>query len=122
MAYADQVVVLNEKGQIEASGPPETLVEFLGHPQVGASGNAKSETESWQQEAEATIESAEARIQLLSSQPDTTRRLGDWKVYRLYLKAAGVVSMAIFLVAMAVFGFCGAFPSKPRHIFFCNLC
>ena len=41
-----------------------------------------------------------------------TRQIGDSSVYKYYLKSAGVKSLMIYLVALAIYAFCDGFPCK----------
>jgi hypothetical protein len=43
---------------------------------------------------------------------DKSRRLGDTGMYGFYAKAAGRTTLAILLVSMSIYAFCGSFPSK----------
>jgi hypothetical protein len=52
----------------------------------------------------------------METEMDSTRRLGDWKVYGFYAKAAGRITLAIFFIAIAFYAFCTSFPSKSYSV------
>jgi len=49
-------------------------------------------------------------------QADSTRQLGDPKMYTFYARAAGRITLATFLVSMMIFAFCESFPSKLSNL------
>jgi len=46
----------------------------------------------------------------MEAQADSTRQLGDPKMYIFYAKGAGWFALTTFLICMVVFAFCQSFP------------
>uniref|UniRef100_L2GAL4 ABC multidrug transporter n=1 Tax=Colletotrichum fructicola (strain Nara gc5) TaxID=1213859 RepID=L2GAL4_COLFN len=109
LPFADDVVFLNDDGQIKAAELASTASQLssLVKPNV-VSNNLK----------DATIDTSglgnekppEAVINALEEQADTTRQLGDWAMYSFYAKAAGWFSLSMFAGFMVVFAFFDSFP------------
>ncbi|KAH8806029.1 ABC transporter [Xylogone sp. PMI_703] len=108
--YADQVVLLNDEGQISNSGTPEELSEILAQ---------SSEDGRWSELIEPTVvETADMAVRPAASAlpviepvPERDRRLGRPDMYPFYARSAGIDTLSIFLGAMIVFTFCNAFPT-----------
>ncbi|EQB44229.1 ABC transporter [Colletotrichum gloeosporioides Cg-14] len=106
LPFADDVVFLNEDGQIKAAetssqlsslAQPETVLNMPKDAAVDASGLGNEKP-------------PEAVINALEEQADATRQLGDWAMYSFYAKAAGWFSLSMFAGFMVVFAFFDSFP------------
>ena len=131
--YADRVVVLNEHGQLRFVGSPTDLKQAtdldwaLGEAQT-RSGERKAKDASGSQlevggdgakagEPQAnTSTETEAAVhvvmQLVETEADSTRQMGDSAVYKFYAKSAGWFTITTFVVSICIFAFCDSFPSK----------
>lgn len=110
---------MSKEGSIAAQG---STVDVLQQPSVQSLFDTPS-MENWQcpsshssTEESATTAPLQAVIPSTTSdsitQTDKRRQIGDSAVYGFYLRSAGWKPTIIFLVAMLIFTFCDAFPSK----------
>ncbi|KAI8221422.1 ABC transporter atnG [Colletotrichum sp. SAR 10_99] len=109
LPFADDVVFLNEDGQIKAAelaskssqlsdlAQPKAVLNSTKDVTVSTSGLGDEKP-------------PEAVINALEEQADATRQLGDWAMYSFYAKAAGWFSLSMFAGFMIVFAFFDSFP------------
>lgn len=122
LSLADNIVVLGSNGTIEEQGPFETLrsqngfvSRLLVHPEL---------LQSKSQSDVGAKEDVEARTQTPPTVPaalrgpsandmsDLARRIGDFSVYKYYLRAIGWKFALINVTACFVFNMWEAFPCK----------
>ncbi|KAF5511663.1 ABC transporter atnG [Colletotrichum siamense] len=109
LPFADDVVFLNEDGQIKAAELASTASQLSRLVKPSAVSNTSKD---------ATVDTSglgnekppEAIINALEEQADATRQLGDWAMYSFYAKAAGWFSLSMFAGFMVVFAFFDSFP------------
>ncbi|KAI8293031.1 ABC transporter atnG [Colletotrichum sp. SAR11_240] len=109
LPFADDVVFLNEDGQIKAAefASTSTQLSNVVQPKVAmntAKGSAANTSGLGNEKP------PEAVINALEEQADATRQLGDWAMYSFYAKAAGWFSLSMFAGFMVVFAFFDSFP------------
>ena len=112
MAYADKVVVLDDKGRVKAQGAPEEVAVALG---ISIPKREPVEPQA-KYESEAAIDDVVA-VPGTSDPVDTEftdplRRLGDPGTFRHYGKAAGWSTLAFVLCSLSIYAFCGSFPRE----------
>ncbi|KAF6834099.1 ABC multidrug transporter [Colletotrichum musicola] len=91
--YADDVVFLNEHGQIKAG--ERASLEAL---KTVSATRRDTGAETASGDADRTADTA---IGALEEQADATRQLGDWSMYAFYARAAGWFSLSMFIGFMA---------------------
>ncbi|KAI8257462.1 ABC transporter [Colletotrichum sp. SAR 10_77] len=109
LPFADDVVFLNEDGQIKAAELASKSSQLSDLAQSKAVLNSTKDV---------TVSTSglgdekppEAVINALEEQADATRQLGDWAMYSFYAKAAGWFSLSMFAGFMVVFAFFDSFP------------
>lgn len=109
LPFADDVVFLNEDGQIKAAELASKSSQLSSLVEPSAVSNDSKDT---------TVDTSglgnekppEAVINALDEQADATRQLGDWAMYSFYAKAAGWFSLSMFAGFMIVFAFFDSFP------------
>lgn len=115
LPFADDVVFLNEDGQIKAAELASKSSQLSSLVEPSAVSNDSKDT---------TVDTSglgnekppEAVINALDEQADATRQLGDWAMYSFYAKAAGWFSLSMFAGFMIVFAFFDSFPGKTRPL------
>ncbi|CAM1501184.1 Fc.00g103460.m01.CDS01 [Cosmosporella sp. VM-42] len=107
-SYADQVVLLNDKGQIRHQGGPEGLNQVLGLSETETRWNRRDKAEATQSPFDS--QRAVAVVANMEVQADASRRVGDSTMYSFYARAAGWFTIISFFFSMAVFAFCHSFP------------
>ncbi|KAF6819357.1 ABC multidrug transporter [Colletotrichum sojae] len=100
--YADDVVLLNEHGQIKVG--EHANLEAL---KTASATRRDTGAEAGSGDADRTAETA---IGALEEQADATRQLGDWSMYAFYARAAGWFSLSMFIGFMVAFAVFDAFP------------
>lgn len=115
LSFADDVIFLNEDGQIKAAELASTSSQLSNvvQPRVAmntAKGSASNTSGLGNEKP------PEAVINALEEQADATRQLGDWAMYSFYAKAAGWLSLSMFAGFMVVFAFFDSFPGKTRPL------
>ncbi|KAF7552267.1 hypothetical protein G7Z17_g4442 [Cylindrodendrum hubeiense] len=107
---AGQLVILNEKGQINGRGTPDELQEVLSESPIKSNGKRGKAGR-----GAAAPDDSGSGIPFMevttAAVDDPTRRLGNWEMYGLYVEAAGKSTLGVFVLAMAVYAFCSSFPS-----------
>lgn len=108
VTYADEILILNDKGRIEDKGSPsdlgsksrrfESLAEEIWQHKKGTS-DAQNVQE----------DRIDATLTAKQLEADSMRRLGDPQMYKFYAEAAGWLPLAIFIISMFLLAFCGAF-------------
>ncbi|KAF4929096.1 ABC transporter atnG [Colletotrichum viniferum] len=109
LPFADDVVFLNEDGQIKAAELSSTASQLSSLVKPSAVSYTSKD---------ATVDTSglgnekppKAVINALEEQADATRQLGDWAMYSFYAKAAGWFSLSMFAGFMIVFAFFDSFP------------
>jgi hypothetical protein len=125
--HADEIILLNEKGQVRDTGLPKELNQLPDLSRLEAKRNLEHNAETFQA-PELRAQPIETIIATTKLQADSTRRLGDPALYKFYARAAGWLTLTTFCVAMAIFAFCGSFGSKVSFIrtfsslTWCSLC
>ncbi|KAF6795321.1 ABC multidrug transporter [Colletotrichum sojae] len=118
--YADQVVLLNERGQISEVGTPAELSSKIEAKLAVfkrtsgmkfASSSADITVAQRNGDESAQPASGEAAVVDMEYQAQAARRLGDSAVYGFYARSAGVWPLTCFVACMVVFAFCGSFPN-----------
>ncbi|KZL81674.1 abc transporter [Colletotrichum incanum] len=112
--YADQIMLLSEKGQISEVGTPAELSSKLETRQAEMKGTGHHGSESGAQSTQRSGERAppsEAVVVDMEYQAQTARRLGDSAVYGFYARSAGWLPLVSFVLSMVVFAFCSSFPN-----------
>ncbi|KAF9876316.1 ABC transporter [Colletotrichum karsti] len=105
--FADDVVLLNEHGQIKAADPASIPSQASGQTTP-----KKSPTPTQADPAPPTADAAspQAFLDALDDKADATRQLGDWAMYSFYARAAGWFSLSVFAGFMILMAFCDSFP------------
>ncbi len=78
-------------------------------------GDSQAETKLKTEKRDQVLEglaASETIVANLQFQADSARRLGNSASYRFYADAVGWPSLIAFVVAMFMYAFCSAFPSK----------
>ncbi|KAJ0342874.1 hypothetical protein COL922a_000698 [Colletotrichum nupharicola] len=109
LPFADDVVFLNEDGQIKDAELASTASQLSSLVKPSAVSNTSKD---------ATVDTSglgnekppKAVINALEEQAHATRQLGDWAMYSFYAKAAGWFSLSMFADFMIVFAFFDSFP------------
>ena len=122
MSYADQVVLLDERGRVTYSGVPDSLRLDT---RVSWTLNSSQDLRHYRNFAPLSIDSPQDEAasgymtdtETLNTEKnvlevDLSRQTGDTKVYEFYAKSAGWTNFAIFALSMVVFAFCDSFPSR----------
>jgi hypothetical protein len=124
VSFVDQLIFLNENGRIERKGSPSDLDLALVHHALLPKPNPKPNPDPQEdtglvvQASLGVVSPNAALLQRSGLDPDDpARRRGSWGMYALYAGAAGRSTIAVFVLAMAVYAFSSAFPSKcsPRR-------
>lgn len=114
LSESDHILVLSKDGRISEQGNYETLRtngDFADQIEAVKSGE-KADKE------EKSTSSKESQVTwpVPTSQPNISRKAGDWKIYKYYFETCGL-SMAIsFLIVCGCLAFTYNFPSKSQHI------
>jgi ATP-binding cassette subfamily C (CFTR/MRP) protein 1 len=111
LPYADQALILNERGEIQVIGPPDKIENLESLHEIMESPIKQHQTATFPRH-DVSTESIGTVSKLLITDTDSSRRLGDWRVYGFYAKASGRITLAIFFIALALYAFCSAFPGK----------
>ncbi|KAM0463152.1 hypothetical protein ACHAPV_003278 [Trichoderma viride] len=119
--YADQIILLNDQGQLQYAGSVDDLKEkpdlkwLLGDSAAKANKRSKEGITKNKRKSEPSTNSAPdaiATAELIGAlQTDAARQMGDSAVYKFYLESAGWPTIITFTVAIIVFAFCDSFPS-----------
>ncbi|KAK2593028.1 hypothetical protein QQS21_009282 [Conoideocrella luteorostrata] len=112
-AYADRILLLDENGTVKRVGTPEEVEATLGGlgPAENADQAGRNPDEKTTLVANEAARQADTVVKMMETEVDSTRRLGNVAMYGFYARAAGWDTLVIFAIAMAVFAFCGSFPS-----------
>ncbi|KAI8314010.1 ABC transporter atnG [Colletotrichum sp. SAR11_59] len=109
LPFADDVVFLNEDGQIKAAELSSTASQLSSLVKPSAVLNTPKDV-AVDASGMGNEKPPEAVINALEEQADATRQLGDWAMYSFYAKAAGWFSLSMFAGFMVVFAFFDCFP------------
>ncbi|PNP46855.1 hypothetical protein TGAMA5MH_01807 [Trichoderma gamsii] len=119
--YADQIILLNEQGQLQYAGSVDDLKEnadfkwLLGDSAAKANKRSKEDITKNKRKSEPSTNSAPdvvAAAELTGAlQTDAARQMGDSAVYKFYLESAGWPTIIAFTIGIIVFAFCDSFPS-----------
>ncbi|KAJ3955412.1 hypothetical protein N0V92_008076 [Colletotrichum tropicale] len=109
LPFVDDVVFLNEDGQIKAAELASTSSQLSSLAQPKAALNTAKDAKV-NVSGLGNEKPPEAVINALEEQADATRQLGDWAMYSFYAKAAGWFSLSMFAGFMVVFAFFDSFP------------
>ncbi|KAI8155534.1 ABC transporter [Colletotrichum sp. SAR 10_70] len=109
LPFADDVVFLNEDGQIKAAELASKSSQLSDLAQSKAVLNSTKDV-TVSTSGLGNEKPPEAVINALEEQADATRQLGDWAMYSFYAKAAGWFSLSMFAGFMVVFAFFDSFP------------
>lgn len=114
--HADQVVILNSKGQIEAKGPPETFYKtdeaskLLEICEDGTGKDSSADEKNGSFDSSVQANTLVTPVSIEDKHKD--RRFGDSAMYAFYARGVGLVTLITFLFAMGGYAACGTFPSK----------
>ncbi|KAK1241278.1 hypothetical protein MKX08_001252 [Trichoderma sp. CBMAI-0020] len=118
--YADQIIILNEKGQLQYAGSVDGLKEnpdfkwLLGDSAAKASKRSNEGIAKNGHKPEPSANQAPDAVaaELTGAlQTDAARQMGDSAVYKFYLESAGWPTIIAFTIGIIVFAFCDSFPS-----------
>lgn len=125
--YADQIILLNEQGQLQYAGSVDDLKEnpdykwLLGDSVAKANIRSKEGIAKNKRKSEPSTNSAPdavAAAELTGAlQTDAARQMGDSAVYKFYLESAGWPTIIAFTIGIIVFAFCDSFPSRSQSLF-----
>ncbi|EHK50430.1 multidrug resistance-like protein [Trichoderma atroviride IMI 206040] len=118
--YADQIILLNERGQLQYAGSVDDLQKnpdfkrLLGDSTTKAIKRSKEGITKNKRKPEPLANSAPNAVaaELTGTlQTDAARQMGDSAVYKFYLESAGWPTIIAFTIGIIVFAFCDSFPS-----------
>lgn len=96
LPYTDHIIVLNAKGRIEQEGSYDQLSSQAGYIQ-GLAIKAQGQDQASTAEETGTKE-ASTKVSEQLAQEDLSRQLGDFAIYRYYLRTAGGFSSTLMLL------------------------
>lgn len=118
---ADLIIALNQSGNVIKQGTPEKL--NLGESYIRSLSIVKMNTSIYMEKNELEAILSTPKIFLNVDQtkaPDllseSSRRNGDFTVYKYYLSTIGIWNFWIFLFSVTAFAFFYVFPSKLPHL------
>ncbi|KAM5429329.1 hypothetical protein McanCB56680_000032 [Microsporum canis] len=107
LSFADNVIFLNDKGEISRQGSLESL--FADEDIKGLASQPRTTTSQREQELS---EDVLHELEILEDPKlETSRMTGDMKVYAYYAKNAGWWTISLYILACCVFVFGVTFPS-----------
>ncbi|RFU80509.1 abc transporter [Trichoderma arundinaceum] len=123
--YADQIVLLNEQGQLQYVGSVDELKQnsdlnwLMGDTNAQANkGQQDNITRNKRKSKSPANQATDAAAAVLQEvdlaaelQADAARQMGDSAVYKFYVESAGWPTLIAFIIAIIVFAFCDSFPS-----------
>ena len=112
--YADKVIVLDSKGQIEETGTSDDLKVILSNEGLRKPEKLeKSETDNNAAQSEPTaLQLSKIETEGKDAPTDITRQVGNRAVYKFYANAVGWASLIIFVLALCGYAFFSSFPSE----------
>nr|POE50464.1 isoform 3 of canalicular multispecific organic anion transporter 2 [Quercus suber] len=108
--YADQILLLDDKGHIKGKGRPDELEENFGISVAEA--KQTTEDKETTKEKEAKTEKTEEHSAPEDAEKDLSRQRGDSKVYVAYAKAAGRRWLLLCAVSLGAYSFFQVYPSE----------
>jgi ATP-binding cassette, subfamily C (CFTR/MRP), member 1 len=112
--YADQILILTDKGKVREYGTPDQLKHILGLEETELRWSSEFKTGPAGETPRADAQPIEAVFTTMEDKADAARRLGDPATYKFYAKAAGWFTLTTFAISMAVFAFSQSFPCKSH--------
>ncbi|KAL8695796.1 MAG: hypothetical protein Q9224_003154, partial [Gallowayella concinna] len=124
LPYADRIIVLNEKGQIQEQGSFAELNMSGGHVSgldlpladwrarnYGASTSALDHLMSTaSQDSLPALPLTKEAVEDSELEFEANKRTGDLSVYAFYARSVGVFAIVVFLLAISAYVFCISFP------------
>ncbi|KAL2000415.1 hypothetical protein VTN02DRAFT_3099 [Thermoascus thermophilus] len=112
--YADEIVILDEKGAItrqESVRAADVMADVITEISSQSSSSSRYRTLSDSADGHDSVTKKPEEENVISeADARRNRRTGDSSVYKYYFRSAGLLSPAVFLTTMATLAFCDTFP------------
>ena len=103
LPQADIILVLNENGKLVEQGTfaeLNTAGSYIHDLQIKPEGEEPGR-DGVDEQTNVTIDSTDALLQPAKAAGDTSRKTGDWSIYRYYVRALGPWGMIMFIGLVA---------------------